>query len=554
MHRHRLLPLFLVALVPPAAAQNQGIPVFSIGWYGPSIGTPNSFTGFPISEGDLLVPQPLTPAFGPLPPPGIVESAGALAPAGLNLSNYIPCFGHPAYTPCKIEVDALSHGLDPMFDCTPGTPSPTWMFSVQYRALGWPGGFPPDVASEAVCQDEGADVFAAFGAACGPLPPTSAGGFNGGVIDGDGMANCTGSGLYPGLGLIEIPPPNTVGDNLDAIDLDVPDRFFPSTTCTYFSLDSGFVDPPTGFNNTSSASAQGFVGGDVLVTCPSCSPALYASAAQLGLDFFGADSDDLDALVLRENGIPGYQRSQSPYDWVTGASDMLFFSVRRGSAVIGFPDAIFGQPIEPGDILIPTGPLGTQPGIFVAAENLGLMTGRILLPAPPPDDLDALDLHEAPSPGQGYCFGDGSGPPCPCGNSGATGRGCANSTHAEGALLWAHGNPSISFDTLQFTVSGIGSTVTNILMQGTATNPGVPFGDGLRCVGGTLRRLYTRSALCGNRSYGWQVPGDAPISVVGGITIPQTAFYQVWYRDPNPTFCTPAVFNMSSGYVINWVP
>ena len=547
--------LATLALGSAVLAQNQGIPVFSIDWYGPSIGIPNSFSGFPISEGDLLAPQPLTPAFGPLPAPGIVESAGLLAPIGLNLANYIPCFGHGPYTPCKVEVDALSHGLDPLYDCTPGLPPPTWEFSVRFRALGLSGGSPPDVTSEAVCQDEGADVFMGLGVSCGPLPPSTAFGANAATIDGDGMPNCTGSGLYPGVGLIEIPPPNTQGDNLDAVDLDVPDRWLPSTTCTYFSLDSGFVDPPTGFANTSSAAAEGFVGGDVLVTCPNCSPALYASAAQLGLDFFGPDSDDLDALVLRENGVPGYQRSQSPYDWLTGASDMLFFSVRRGSAMVGFPDAIFGQPIEPGDVLVPTGPLGTQPGIFIAAESLGLMTGRILVPPPPSDDLDALDLRHQPSPGQAYCFGDGTGAPCPCANFGASGRGCATSTHSEGALLWAHGNPSISFDTLHFTVSGMGPTVTTILLQGTAANLGLPFGDGLRCVGGTLRRLFVRNALCGNRSYGHNVPGDVPISVIGSISVPQTAFYQVWYRDPNLTFCSPPdTFNWSNGYAINWVP
>jgi hypothetical protein len=40
---------------------------------------------------------------------------------------------------------------------------------------------------------------------------------------------------------------------------------------------------------------------------------------------------------------------------------MLIFSVRRGSAVIGKPDSIFGFPIEPGDLLIPPVAGGVSP-------------------------------------------------------------------------------------------------------------------------------------------------------------------------------------------------
>src|SRR5438874_9236028 len=151
------------------------------------------------------------------------------------------------------------------------------------------------------------------------------------------------------------------------------------------------------------------------MSCPGCSPVVYATAAQLGLDFFGPDTDDLDALVLHENGIAGYQRSTMPYDWLSGASDMLFFSVRRGSAIVGQPDAFFGIPIEQGDILVPTGPAGSLPGIWIAAENLGLATQRGT-PGWIGDDLDALDTLHEPAPGGPFCPGDGSGTPCPCTN------------------------------------------------------------------------------------------------------------------------------------------
>ncbi|MCF6329546.1 MAG: hypothetical protein L3J02_07095, partial [Henriciella sp.] len=55
----------------------------------------------------------------------------------------------------------------------------------------------------------------------------------------------------------------------------------------------------------------------------------------------------------------------------TGDTDMVLFSVRRGSPVVGMPDSIFGIPIADGDILttpLPTsmGGVSPFPGIFCA--------------------------------------------------------------------------------------------------------------------------------------------------------------------------------------------
>ncbi|MBL8861059.1 MAG: hypothetical protein JNK02_03525 [Planctomycetes bacterium] len=547
-----LLRLTPVAIAASAAAQSPGLPVFTVDWRSPTVSAANSFTGSPITEGDLLLPQTLTPAFGPLPTPGIVETGGSVAPIGLGLPTYLPCVGHPGGTPCSVEVDALSHGLDRLIDCStvPGTPGPTWVFSVSYRGLGQPG-FGPDLASEGACVDETADVFAGVFVPCGPLPPGPSIG-NYGYIDGDGLVNSCGTSVYPGLGLIE---PSVFGDNLDSLDDDVPDRWLPRSTCTYFSLDSAFVDPIFSVPNSGSAVANGFRGGDVLVSCPGCAPSVYAAAALLGLDANGVDTDDLDALVLRENGIPGYQRSSVPYDWVSGATDMLFFSVRRGSAIVGTPDAFFGAPIQPGDVLVPTGPAGSVPGIWIAGEVLGLHTSRSL-PGYIGDDLDALDVLHEREPGTRFCFGDGSGTACPCANFGAPGRGCANSVNTDGGLLWAHGLPSISNDSVHFTASGLPPTVAALLLQGNATvagGNGTVFGDGLRCVQTNVIRMYNRQTLCGNRSYGRGVPGDLPISVVGLVNTPGTRYYQVWYRNA-AAFCTPATFNFTNAYQINWTP
>ncbi len=541
-----------LALAPFAAGQSAGLPVFTVDWRSPTVSAIDSFTGTPITEGDLLMPQTLVPALGPLATPGIVETAGSVAPVGLGLPGYLPCVGHPGGTPCAVEVDALSHGMDRMVNCSslPGTPPPTWVFSVAYRGQGFPG-VAPDVSSEGACADDIADIFGGVFVNCGPLPPGAPIG-NFGYIDGDGLVNACGTSVYPGLGLIE---PSPFGDNLDAFDDDVPDQWLPRSTCTYFSLDSAFPDPIFTTPNSGSAVASGFVGGDVLVSCPNCTPSVYASAIQLGLDMFGADSDDLDALVLRENGIPGYQRSMTPYDWASGASDMLFFSVRRGSALLGTPDAFFGAPIAPGDILVPTGPLGSPPGIWVAAEILGLVTSRSV-PGVIGDDIDALDVLQDREPGARFCFGDGTGTACPCGNFGAPGRGCANSVNPDGGLLWGNGFASISNDTVHLTTSGLPNNTTALLYQGTlpvAGGLGAPFGDGLRCAGGNVVRLLKRTTLCGNREFGKDVPGDPLLSVVGNVTTPGSRIYQVWYRNA-AVFCTAATFNLTNSYRIAWAP
>jgi len=52
-----------------------------------------------------------------------------------------------------------------------------------------------------------------------------------------------------------------------------------------------------------------------------------------------------------------------------------------------------------------------------------------------------------------FCFGDGSGTPCPCGNAGVAGSGCGNNAHTAGCELTASGTPSISNDTLTLTAT-----------------------------------------------------------------------------------------------------
>jgi len=160
-----------------------------------------------------------------------------------------------------------------------------------------------------------------------------------------------------------------------------------------------------------------------------------------------------------------------------------------------------------------------------------------------------------------FCFGDGSGAACPCANSGATGHGCQNSATTGGAVLEVGGVPSLSTDTLLLTSSDELPHAFSIFLQGdTALSPPVVFGDGLRCVGGSLKRLYSKSASGGivAAPTGVDPSVSARSAALGDpIASGELRSYQVYYRDPNAVFCPGPpgnTFNISSGMQILWQP
>lgn len=393
----RLLALLAIG---PAAASAQIS--FSIDWQSPPTGVPDPCFGVPITEGDILVPAFFGPPMpGPFPPPCIAVSGGMGPPAmGLSMFPHPAAIGHPPGVRGFVELDALSYGRDrvPSSTSTAMMRYFDWYFSVDEFATGIPGSSaPPAVWTQGPPgpAEASADVYVdaglGFMAPCATAPLG-----NTGVIDGNGMAPFAARGL----GLIEPNPPTPgnpadPGTNLDALDIDTPvgpGGVYP----IYFSLDSGFLDPIEGFPNSGSAVVQGFVGGDVLVTpAPGVGPFLWAPAAALGLDLLGADSDDLDALVLWDNGNGVYNPPTGPFSWVGGGTDAIFFSLRRGSALVmaGAPDSRCGLPIEEGDILMPPLSGAALPAIWINAEALGLATvrsGTSIVPFG--DDLDALDV------------------------------------------------------------------------------------------------------------------------------------------------------------------
>lgn len=149
-----------------------------------------------------------------------------------------------------------------------------------------------------------------------------------------------------------------------------------------------------------------------------------------------------------------------------------------------------------------------------------------------------------------YCFGDGTGGGCPCGNASAPGSdaGCLSSVGLGGTLR-ATGTASLSNDT--FVLQG--SQMTNgtaLYFQGTAEDFGSPFGDGLRCVAGTVARLGTRTNSGGSSQY--PIGAEPSVSVRGAVAAPGVRTYQVWYRNV-AAFCTPEGFNLTNGLRVQWV-
>jgi hypothetical protein len=154
--------------------------------------------------------------------------------------------------------------------------------------------------------------------------------------------------------------------------------------------------------------------------------------------------------------------------------------------------------------------------------------------------------------GTPFCFGDGSAAACPCGNLSPVGdrSGCLNSL-GTGGKISATGTPSLGADTLILDGSQMPNS-SALYFQGTTTlngGLGAVFGDGLRCAGGSILRLVTKSNVGGVSRF--PSTGEPSVSVRGGVAAPGTFVYQVWYRNA-AAFCSSSTFNLTNGLSIAW--
>lgn len=156
-------------------------------------------------------------------------------------------------------------------------------------------------------------------------------------------------------------------------------------------------------------------------------------------------------------------------------------------------------------------------------------------------------------PVESYCFGDGSGALCPCGNFGSPGHGCANSLNAGGASISSTGWPAL--DDVVLHATGMTGT-TCIFLQGSVSTAETVFGDGLNCAGGSLLRLRSVSFGPGVASIAsFPVPPETiTLSARGGV-IPGSGTvrsYAGFYRNAAAAFCPPSTFNITNGLRVTW--
>jgi hypothetical protein len=189
-----------------------------------------------------------------------------------------------------------------------------------------------------------------------------------------------------------------------------------------------------------------------------------------------------------------------------------------------------------------------DPGTYACGPD-GSMVSSMQAGTSSPFQVSKLDLVEA-----GFCYGDGVGTLCPCGNTSSIvqAQGCANSLGA-GARLTGAGQARITNDHLVLSAQGATGSAM-LVAQGdvlVAQGAGIVFGDGLRCIGGNLVRIATRPLAAG----AMQVPlaGEPSVSVRGAVTSPGTRAYQGFYRN-NAAFCTASTQNTTNGVIVHWLP
>ena len=150
---------------------------------------------------------------------------------------------------------------------------------------------------------------------------------------------------------------------------------------------------------------------------------------------------------------------------------------------------------------------------------------------------------------------------CPCGNPASSwGRGCDNSAGTGGARLTASGLAYLSVDTMVLTSTGELPNALTVFAQGNVTLPaGVVFGQGVRCVGGTIKRLYSKNAVGGVASA--PQSGDLSIHARSAalghlIGAGQSRGYYAFYRDPVVLGGCPGTsrFNSSQAVLAVWMP
>lgn len=251
---------------------------------------------------------------------------------------------NPPAPPGAYIVDAISSAAEA---------GNRYLYSVTLGAVGLPAS---PIAFEALIGTPPSQFFP--GPPLGPLPPEPEGDIFRMAGPPFGIVAASVPLAFPPFAVDEFALGLNVGDDLAGLMMRVPPA---AIGAAYYSLGLGGLGP-----------AAAYAPADII------SPLLplgvpWAPAPALGLDLFGGPgSDDIDALLVQDLGIPGF------FD----PADFVAFSLTPASATLAAP-----VPYAPGggDLLVPDGPADPDPfpDIFIPAVAFGLA---------PFDNLDAIDV------------------------------------------------------------------------------------------------------------------------------------------------------------------
>jgi hypothetical protein len=165
-------------------------------------------------------------------------------------------------------------------------------------------------------------------------------------------------------------------------------------------------------------------------------------------------------------------------------------------------------------------------------------------------DLNGVpDECEATS-GLLFCFGDGTGSACPCGNISLAGEGCAHSS-GRGAKLFNSGSTSVQLDNARPACVQLPPNKALLFFGGLGVQAG---GNGLPFYGGLLCTTV-------NKRFGGQISSPAgtalllaPVFKSGNLIQPGSTWnFQTWFRDSAQSPCGTKV-NLSNGLRIVFTP
>src|SRR4029078_10547926 len=102
-------------------------------------------------------------------------------------------------------------------------------------------------------------------------------------------------------------------------------------------------------------------------------------------------------------------------------------------------------------------------------------------------------------------------------------------------------------NTIVLTCKGLLNSSLCTFLRGTLDDAsGVVFGDGVKCVSGTVQRFGQQNAGQGD------TPSNTAITTTLTVAPRNTRYYQCHYRNSSAGFCPPEPFNISNGYRLSW--